>query len=205
MKNSTENTVAIGIGITLATALLYTAGWSHAGHWFGRFHIGLIPLGLPMEYHFMYGLQVLLDHGWWLSMIFASALLLWYSRPPTLLWARWLMLPLGVMLFALVYRLGEMSAEQAFAEHRAAGFPEYPLTRVWLTEAPGDDPALADLAKGLVAGEYRLLAESQTSLFLIKPKPGGEMPTVEVPLRRVVAVRRIPVNPGLMGSSKGKE
>ncbi|VFN00152.1 MAG: hypothetical protein BECKG1743F_GA0114225_104592 [Candidatus Kentron sp. G] len=213
MKNLTGHAAAIGVGMTLATALLFVAGWSYAGYWFRHFNLGLLPLGLPTEHYFMHGFRVLLDHGWWLLWAFAIILILWYSRPPAPPWVGWLVLPLIVMVFALFYRLGETSADRAFDRHRAAGFREYPMTRVWLTRMPDqvayESPVLAGLAKELAAGEYRLLVESETSLFLIRPKPGGGMPTVEVPLRRVAAIRRIPVNPGIMKksrrASRGKE
>ena len=38
---------------------IYTAGWSYAYHWYNRFELDLIGLGIPFEYHFMYGFWVL--------------------------------------------------------------------------------------------------------------------------------------------------
>nr|VFK07259.1 MAG: hypothetical protein BECKLPF1236A_GA0070988_1000829 [Candidatus Kentron sp. LPFa]VFK23999.1 MAG: hypothetical protein BECKLPF1236C_GA0070990_1000929 [Candidatus Kentron sp. LPFa] len=196
MRNFTERTIEIGAWITLSTVLLYTAGWSYAYHWFDRFNLGMIQLGIPTEYHLMYGFWVLRDHAWWLLTAFVLALVLWYSRPPMPHWARWGALPLLVAVFMLVYAFGEKSADHDFRQHRADGFQSYPWTRVWLAAESKADPVLMNLAGELAAGRYRLLVQSETSLFLIKPKQQGEMPTVRIPLRRVTATRRMPVNPG---------
>ena len=57
--------------VTLIAALIYTAGWSYAYHWYDRFELGLIGLGIPFEYHFMYGFWVF-QWFWWLVLTIAG-------------------------------------------------------------------------------------------------------------------------------------
>nr|VFJ77955.1 MAG: hypothetical protein BECKFW1821C_GA0114237_11542 [Candidatus Kentron sp. FW] len=213
MTTPTQRTIEIGAWITLGTVLLYAAGWSYAYHWFGYFNLGVIHLGLPTEYHLMYGSWIMRDYWWFFLMLFVFASFIWLLRPGPMPWLRWWILPLLVMAFMLVYSLGEKSAGHDFDQHKEQGFDRYPWTRVWLTPDVKADPALANLAEDLAAGRYRLLVQSQTSLFLIKPVPkprdkanmtAGELPqsspripTVQVSLGQIKAARHIPVNPGI--------
>ena len=59
--------------VTLITALIYAGGWSYAYHWYDRFDLGLIGLGIPLQYHLMYGFWVL-QSFWWLVLIAAALL-----------------------------------------------------------------------------------------------------------------------------------
>nr|VFJ57276.1 MAG: hypothetical protein BECKFW1821A_GA0114235_106917 [Candidatus Kentron sp. FW] len=213
MTTPTQRTIEIGAWITLGTILLYAAGWSYAYHWFDYFNLGVIHLGIPTEYYLMYGFRVVHDYWWFFLMIFVSASFTWFFRPGPMPWLRWWSLPLSVLAFMLVYAFGEKSADHDFDRHNDKGFDRYPLTRVWLTPGTKTDPALANLAEDLAAGRYRLLVQSETSLFLIKPVPkpqdkanmtAGEppqsspqIPTVQVSLRQIKATRHIPVNPGI--------
>ncbi|MCI5140231.1 MAG: hypothetical protein D3909_00480 [Candidatus Electrothrix sp. ATG1] len=43
----------------IVAALLYTAGWSYAYHYFSRFHLGLTELGITKDTLFIYSLWVL--------------------------------------------------------------------------------------------------------------------------------------------------
>ena len=196
MHNSTKYTVDIAIWITLGAVLLYVAGWSYAYHWFGYFQLGLIHMGLPTEYHLMYGFWVLRDHWWLFLMLFLSASFTWIFRPGPMPWLRWWILPMLIAIFMLIYDLGERSANNDFRQHSDTGFDRHPWTRVWLTPKTKSDPRLTSLAEDLAAGHYRLLVQSETSLFLIKPKKGAQISTVQVPLEQVAATRRMPVNPG---------
>ena len=125
---------------------------------------------------------------------------------------RWGSLPLLATIFLSIHALGERSADHDFARHRDKGFDRYPWTRVWLAPYARIDPVLTNLAEDLAGGRYRLLLQSETSLFLIKPEtrpkdkgniPADQrqdnqagIPTVQIPLRQVKAIRRIPINPG---------
>nr|VFK48958.1 MAG: hypothetical protein BECKTC1821D_GA0114238_106412 [Candidatus Kentron sp. TC] len=146
----------------------------------------------------MYGFWVVRDHAWWgLLGAFVFGVFMWHFRPSSMPWLRWIGLPLLALAFLFIYRLGEISAERVFEQNHDLGFRDYPLTRVWLTPATEADPGLklARLMTGLEGGKYRLLIHSRTSLFLIEPGDGN-LPMVQIPLRRVAAIRRISVNPG---------
>ena len=48
-----------GVITGIVVALLYTAGWSYAYHFYSRFHLGLTDLGLTRDTLFIYSLWVL--------------------------------------------------------------------------------------------------------------------------------------------------
>jgi hypothetical protein len=50
--------IDIGVISGVFVALLYTAGWSYAYHYFQRFHLGLIGLEIEREYFLLYGFWV---------------------------------------------------------------------------------------------------------------------------------------------------
>lgn len=189
----------LGAALTLITALIYTAGWSYAYHWYERFELGLIGLDIPFEYHFMYGFWVL-QSFWWLILAVAGmvALTYWARVDPVLdLFAR--TMPVWVPLtFLLIYQLGAGAVRLDYQAHREAGFDHYPLVRIWTTLDPDDAPArLRDLPQDLAADNYRLLLQTAHSLYLIRPdRDGGEIPTLQLPRDRIRALRRIPTNPG---------
>ncbi|MCB2262258.1 MAG: hypothetical protein LGR52_04865 [Candidatus Thiosymbion ectosymbiont of Robbea hypermnestra] len=189
----------LGVAVTLATALVYTAGWSYAYHWYDRFELGLIGLGIPFEYHFMYGFWVL-QSFWWLILAIAGmvALTYWARVDPVLdLMARTALL-WGLLVFVLFYYMGGAVARADYRDHREAGFGHYPLVRIWSTLDPGDAPArLRGLPQDLIAGNYRLLLQTAQSLYLIRPdRDGGQIPTLQLPRNQIRALRRIPTNPG---------
>jgi hypothetical protein len=193
--NTAPRTLESAAIIVLITALIYAAGWSYAYHWYDRFDLGLIGLGIPSEYHFMYGFWVA-QSFWWLVLVLATlltaVLAFWGRVGPLLVLSTPIWVPLA---FVLVYLLGANSAEDDYRDHKISGFQRYPWVRAWMEPVTGDsklDAARQDLA----AGKYRLLLQSGQSLYLIKPKDAGEMPTLQVPKSRVRALRRIPTNPG---------
>ncbi|WP_133510940.1 hypothetical protein [Candidatus Thiosymbion oneisti] len=189
----------LGAAVTLITALIYTAGWSYAYHWYDRFELGLIGLGIPFQYHFMYGFWVL-QSFWWLilAIVWMVGLTYWARVDPILdLMAR--TAPLwGLLAFVLFYFMGEAAARADYRDHRESGFQHYPLVRVWATLDPGDAPAkLQTVQQDLTAGNYRLLLQTARSLYLIRPnQDGGQMPTLQIPHDQIRALRRIPTNPG---------
>nr|VFJ87643.1 MAG: hypothetical protein BECKH772A_GA0070896_1000442 [Candidatus Kentron sp. H]VFJ89428.1 MAG: hypothetical protein BECKH772B_GA0070898_1000442 [Candidatus Kentron sp. H]VFJ96039.1 MAG: hypothetical protein BECKH772C_GA0070978_1000443 [Candidatus Kentron sp. H] len=72
----------------------------------------------------------------------------------------------------------------------------YPWARVRLTPGAKTGSGLTNLFTDLAAGHYRLPVRSETSLSLIKPRKGTRISTAQVPLGRVTATRRLPVDPG---------
>jgi hypothetical protein len=181
--------------IILMTALIYAAGWSYAYHWYDRFDLGLIGLGIPSEYHFMYGFWVARSF-WWLVLLLAAlltvALLFWGRVGPVLVSATPVWIPLA---FVTVYLLGAAVAGDDYRDHKDSGLQRYPWVRVW-TEPDRAATKLQAVQQDLADGKYRLLLQTDQSLYLIKPKGAGEMPTLQVPQDRVRALRRIPTNPG---------
>ena len=183
--------------VTLITALIYAGGWSYAYHWYDRFELGLIGLGIPLQYHFMYGFWVL-QSFWWLMLIVAAlltaAVYFWNRVSPFLVPA----MPIGVPLaFVLIYLLGGAAAEGDYRDHRDAGFERYPWVRVWTASASEGAPdKFQAVQQDLAAGKYRLLLQTPQSLYLIRPKGGSEFPTLQVSRDQVRALRRIPTNPG---------
>jgi hypothetical protein len=62
---------------TLATALLFVAGWGYAEQWLGSFDLGVIGLGIPSGYFALYGYWVATANLWWLVPFVAL------GAPPT--------------------------------------------------------------------------------------------------------------------------
>ncbi len=183
--------------ITLITALIYAAGWSYAYHWYDRFDLGLIGLGIPFQYHFMYGFWVV-QSFWWLvllvAVLLAAALVFWRRVGPILVPAAPLWVPLA---FVFVYLLGGATAGGDYRDHRDSGFARYPWVRVWTKSDPGGTPAkFHAVQQDLAAGKYRLLLQTAGSLYLMRPTDGGEFPTLQLSGNQVRALRRIPTNPG---------
>lgn len=186
----------ITAAITLITALIYACGWSYAYHWYNRFDLGLIGLGIPFEYHFMYGFWVL-QSFWWLvllvAVLLAAAVVFWARVGPILLPAAPLWVPLA---FVLVYLLGEAAARGDYRDHRESGFEHYPWVRVWTAPDPaGATAKLRAVQQDLADGKYRVLLQTARSVYLIRPKRMGEFPTLQVSRERILALRRIPTNP----------
>jgi hypothetical protein len=183
--------------ITLVTALIYAAGWSYAYHWYDRFDLGLIGLGIPFEYHIMYGFWVL-EMFWWLVLILAglvAATITWWGRlGRSVKRAAPLWVPVA---FVLIYLLAGAAARADYGLHRDGGFVHYPWVRVWLGPLADTDPEpLKKLHQDLAEARYRLLLQTGTSLYLIKPQSSGESPIIQLPQSQVRALRRIPTNPG---------
>lgn len=194
---------------TLTAALVYTAGWSYAYHWFGAFNLGVIGLDVPVEYHFMYGFWALRG-AWWLLLLFLAGLTAWawLRRGHAPAWsaaiAAWLRpltpaaLPVAVLLlFVVAYQLGASAAAGAAARQQQQGFAAYPPVRVWLKPgAAATQARLQRLSAQLRAADYRLLLQTKSMLYLLKPSAHAALATVAVPLSEVAALRVLPVNPG---------
>ncbi|WP_089724665.1 hypothetical protein [Candidatus Thiosymbion oneisti] len=194
----------ITAAVTLITALVYTAGWSYAYHWYDRFELGLIGLGIPFEYHFMYGFWVL-QTFWWLipTLVVFLALTYWAQVDPVLdLLARTALI-WGLLAFVLFYYMGKAAAGADYRDHRESGFQSYPWVRIWTISDQGQTSAEPQTApQDLADGKYRLLLQTTQSLYLIRPRQdSGQLPTLQIPHNQIRALRRIPTNPGRSGAS----
>jgi hypothetical protein len=194
---------------TLTAALVYVAGWSYAYHWFGAFNLGVIGLDIPAEYHFMYGFWALRG-AWWLVLLYLAGLAAWAwwrrsggsARPGE---ATGLLrsavipaLPVVVLLlFVGAYQIGASAADGAYRRHHEQGFAGYPPVRVWLKPGAVTAPSRLQRLEGQLRGaEYRLLLQTKSMIYLLKPAAHAALPTVAVPLSEVAAWRVLPANPG---------
>jgi len=197
---------------SLTAGLVYVAGWSYAYHWFEAFNLGVTGLDIPAEYHFMYGFWVLRG-AWWLVLLYLSGLVAWAwlrRRAPASGPAPWgaaggllraviiPALPVALLLlFVGAYQLGASAADGAYRRHHEQGFAGYPPVRVWLKPGAAAAPPRLQRLRGQLRGaEYRLLLQSKSALYLLKPAAHAALPTVAVPLSEVAAWRVLPVNPG---------
>ncbi len=188
---------AFGVLITLSAAWLYMAGWSYAYHYFGHFHIGLLPLDIPRETFFVYGSWVLKSHAvWGIALIVigvaVSLVMPWgrLGRARRLL--SWLGLVVVLGVFWLGYEAAVETARSHYLQDRAEDYPAHPRARIWVDpEWLGKGGAVA-FKTGLAAGCYRLLLESHESLFLFRPfrdAPAAAVPLVILPRGEVKALR----------------
>lgn len=159
---SLADLIDIGALITILVALIYTAGWSYAYHYFFRFHLGLLGLEIKREYFFLYGFWVLKDK--WLFVlaclvgIAGLAFLFCYLWQPTSDsgegggaaelyagakrrgmppgWHRpvvWVAAPTYIfLLFVVFYQLGVETGYARFKHQLDDDFPSYPRVKVWL-------------------------------------------------------------------------
>lgn len=181
----------------LVTALLYATGWAYAYHFYGRLNLGLMGLGIPVEYHFMYGFWALRQAWWWLLPLLFAGWAVWVFRGESAM--RWVgvTMPLWLpLLFLALYALGREAALADYREHAREGFIRYPLARVWLKETTSTEPRLTRVAEGLREGRYRLLVEGRSRFYLVKARDGAEPSVVVVSGSEIRAMRVVPVNPG---------
>ncbi len=206
--------------LLILAAVAYGAGWVYAHRYFDHFQIGLLTLEVPVEYHFVYGFQVLWDWWWlWLAYL-AVALRPWYgARLPTGLRNAWdgaarrlrpmllgrrlallgrRLAPLTLFLvFALLYQMAARSADDFYRSQRSGDFDAYPRVRVWLKPA-SENARLQALGQALAQGCHRLLLQNRGTLFLFKPPPPAwpvqrdQLGAVEVPMSEVKALRVLP-------------
>ncbi len=207
-----------GLLVTLATALLFVAGWGYAEQWLGSFDLGVIGLGIPSGYFAMYGYWVVTANLWWLVPGAVLAALLPFLRCWP--WARrrlqarsWprlsaetrtaargaarVLLP-GLILFSFwgAYALGRQTADHSFARHEGNGFCAFPSVRV----VP-NAKSLPGLPEALAAGQYRLLIQSGGVLALFRAdRPDAPVkprhPSLVVPVAEIAAMELTPVPPG---------
>ena len=190
----------------LIAALVYFTGWTYAYHYFGHFRLGLLTLGIPTEYFFMYGFWVF--KAWWFLIIpYGLWILLLAScesrlsprldriraERPILL--RQLQIFAVLLAFLVAWVLASVSAGWFYQEQQGKGFTAYPLVRVWPNTPLPEDATLKALYEELPSGVYRLLLETKETLFLFKLPADGQparLPINELPLKEVKLLRVLP-------------
>jgi len=197
----------------LIAALLYTAGWSYAYHYFAHFQIGLLGITIQREYFFMYGFQVFKAHPFWILLCLGScAGLYFFAR---FLWQRvqnrtvdqgvtWFsrLRVLGLfggpfcllLLFICCSWLGAATGKAAFEREKAGGFSHYPRIKIWKEGEP--DAKAKEWAKGC----YQLLLRDKDNLYIFLAAGNTDwMSTDIVPTRLVDTVRVMPFGRDIKG------
>lgn len=154
----------IGALTTVMTALIYTAGWSYAYHYFSRFHLGLLDLEIEREYFFLYGFWALKEQWcvvfFWLLVTVVLTVLLGFlartapdggeggsaaelyagatRRDISAGWGQpvaWVVASSYLLvLFVVFYRLGTDTGYAHFERQSAGDFPAYPRVKVWIAK-----------------------------------------------------------------------
>lgn len=205
----------IGTIITLLAALLYTAGWSFAYHYYEHFHLGLIGLDIPKEYFIVYSFWVIKGELFFAFAALVVTVLLYFmvrlcfqkagkgpksrklnEKRGVSRGNQGFFLALGLFLTPIVilsmfwqfYYLGNQCAASLFEKQVREDFPSYPRVKVWLTEEAleGMKPRTEEWANGC----YRLLLRGKEHLYLFYPE--GKSPTEIIPQSNVKAVRVLP-------------
>ncbi len=201
-QNNSQTILDVAATTTFLTALLYATGWSYAYRWFDHFNLGLIGLGIPKEYFFMYAFWSLRDLWWLLAgafvLIVGIGSLLHKKFPLSLKRWTWRTAPLWVLIsFVGAYELGEYSATTDYRDHQATGFGRFPEARIWLKLNQTHDEKLIAMSASLASHDYRVLLETNAGFYLIKSRTHTSLPVVFVPTANIHAVRVLPINPGL--------
>ncbi|MCI5161422.1 MAG: hypothetical protein D3917_05235 [Candidatus Electrothrix sp. AX5] len=201
----------------IVVALLYTAGWSYAYHYFSLFHLGLAELGITKDNLFIYslwvlqgnipalmacfgtiGLYFLLRFFWRKKVIIEQGASpegegdepIQVIRHPVWLWVVTLVgSPLYLLsLFFLFYYLGSQQGWEDFDQQRKKDFPSYPRVKVWLK---GEQNMMTEEWAG---GCYRLLLRNKNQLYIFPADGMSEkVPTEVIPNSRVDALRVLPL------------
>jgi hypothetical protein len=197
-----KNVPELASMLIIVFALLYTAGWSFAYHYFGHFNVGLSALELPKEDYFFYSYWVIADHKGLLLFGVVSFLVVtwgwvyticqWVTDASTRFYVLLMILPIVMLtLFAISYRLGTSSADLRFKAQKANHYPSYPSIEIFQTD--GASPA--QLTQSLTSGCYRQLIQNKDKVFVFKPiksVPQLEISTLVIPMSQVHSMRLLP-------------
>lgn len=197
----------------LIAALLYTAGWSYAYHYFAHFQIGLLGITIQREYLFMYGFQVFKAYPVWILLCLGSCAGLyflvhflrqqvqnrtvdqgatWFSRLRVLgLFGVPFCL---LLLFTCCSWLGVATGKDAFEREKAGDFSSYPRIKIWKEGEP------AAKAKEWAKGCYQLLLRDKDNLYIFLAEGNTDwMSTDIVSTRKVESVRVMPFGRNVKG------
>ncbi|KPA12077.1 conserved hypothetical protein, membrane [Candidatus Magnetomorum sp. HK-1] len=198
-----KNVPEVASFLIIVFALLYTAGWSFAYHYFGHFNVGLSALELPKEDYFIYSYWVIADHKGLLFYGVLSLLVVtwglvytirqWVTHSSTRFYLLLMIMPIAILtLFAISYRLGTSSADIRFKAQKADFYPAYPSIEIFQTK--GASPK--QLTQSLTSGCYRQLIQNKDKVFVFKPiksVPQLEISTLVIPISQVHAMRLLPM------------
>ncbi len=200
----------VGVLTTLVVALLYTAGWSYAYHYFDRFHLGLLGLEVQREYFLLYGFQVLRERYCLVPLCLlcsgglAFLILRFVQRRERrltpeeteggagMLRLRVVILFGGtgwlLLMFIVFYQLGTLTGNEIFEQEQKHDFLDYPRVKVWLK---GEQNLRTEEWAG---GCYRMLLRNKDQLYIFPADGISEKVPTEVILNsRVDALRVLPL------------
>ncbi len=192
----------IAAGLSLAGALVYATGWTYAFHYFDRFGLGLLELGIPHHYFLMYGFWVFKAWWWLWVLLYAIAMVLllglhgWSRREGWIgILAKQAQVALVLLAFALGGWLAREQAGDYYAAQQAQGFSAFPHVRVWPKDVKAEDESLRAFYAALPQGAYRLLLHGKQRIYLIKPPHDGlpvRLAVSELPLAHIESLRVLP-------------
>ncbi|WP_339132998.1 MAG: hypothetical protein WGN25_11625 [Candidatus Electrothrix sp. GW3-4] len=201
----------------IVVALLYTAGWSYAYHYFSCFHLNVTELGVTRDTLFVYSLWVLQGNIPALLTCFGTIGLYFFLRS---LWKKktivdqadtlgeeegepvkvikhplwlWIVTLVGsplylLLLFFIFYYLGSQEGLKDFREQQKNDFSRYPRVKVWLK---GEQTLMTEDWAG---GCYRMLLRNKDQLYIFLADGVTEkVPTEVIPNSRVEALRVMPM------------
>jgi hypothetical protein len=185
-------------------AILYTAGWSFAYHYFGHFNVGLSALELPKEDYFIYSYWVISDHKGKLFFGTISLLVITcgcaymirqcIKMSSIRIYLYCIALPIVILsVFAVSYRLGTATALHRFIAQREAYYPDYHNIEIFQTS--GATPK--QLTQSLTSGCYRQLIQNKDKVFIFKPiksVPQADVSTLVIPISQVHSMRLLPIH-----------
>lgn len=197
----------------LIAALLYTAGWSYAYHYYAHFQIGLLGITIQREYFFMYGFQVFKAYPFWILLCLGSCVGLYFFV--RFLWQKvqnkhadkiviWLARLRAASLFSVPFCLlflficcswlGSATGKAAFEREKSGGFSHYPRIKIW-KEGEADAKA-----KAWAEGCYQLLLRDKDNLYIFLAVGNTDwMATDIVPIRKVDTMRVMPFARNIKG------
>jgi len=198
--------IDIGAVTGFAAALLYTAGWSYAYHYFAQFQIGLLGIAIQREYFFLYGFWVLKAHPFCVLLCLGGCAGLYFllrffwqraqAGPAEQTEKRLFRLRVAafvggsfclLLLFIWFSWFGAATGRAVFEREQAGNFADYPRVKVWLTGKQNER------AEAWAGGCYQLLLRDKNNLYLFLAQGvKNRMPTEIIPSGRVAAVRVIP-------------
>ncbi len=191
-------------------ALLFTAGWSYAYHYFSYFHIGLLSIEIPYHHFFLYGFWVITDNIFWLTLLSIAYFLAVFSIGliAKIRWIKqaWIQrsliaiiaLPLIASTFLFADYFAKKTADSRYLNEKNSDYASYPRIRVWMKTTGKESEEDKEFNKSLQSGSYRLLLQDSKNLFLFysfKDKKNAKrvkLPTVVTPLHAINHMRILP-------------
>jgi len=175
----------VSLLIMVSVALLYTAGWSYAYHYFTKYHLGFLDISISKEYFFVYAFWVIRNQ-WLLILVgfglFFSTFIVIEIFIKTVVYPKLqqlheklpansiqfclflCILLLHLCAFIFFYQTGKRAADSDYHYQAISDYPSYPLVKFWIkTHSKLNNQAFVDELK---SGCYRLLLKNSGKLYI---------------------------------------